>query len=111
MRDVGIRGRFAYGTWQGGPAPDDPMDIADLTRMHRDWDTYKNEGLLTLGRPRAASARRRVRSEPRSHSPGLGCGAGLGLPITLHTAQRRRRNSRAREIARPRRQLINRRLG
>jgi 5-methylthioadenosine/S-adenosylhomocysteine deaminase len=47
--DTGIRGRFSYGTYQGGPPPDDPMDIADLERMHGDWSTSSNEGLLTLG--------------------------------------------------------------
>src|SRR5437588_253834 len=41
--DTGIRARFSYGTYQGGPAPDETMDIADLVRMHRIWASYANE--------------------------------------------------------------------
>ena len=37
LRDSGIRARFSYGTYQGGPAPEDTMDIADLERLHRTW--------------------------------------------------------------------------
>src|SRR5205814_6645042 len=33
LMDTGIRARFSYGTFQGGPPPDDTMDIADLERM------------------------------------------------------------------------------
>jgi 5-methylthioadenosine/S-adenosylhomocysteine deaminase len=46
MRDMGVRGRFSYGTPQGAPN-DQPMDIADLARVKRDW--FKNDGMLTLG--------------------------------------------------------------
>ena len=35
MHDIGIRGRFAYGTPQGGPN-DQPMDLADLARVKRE---------------------------------------------------------------------------
>ena len=35
MRDMGIRGRFAYGTPQGG-ANEQPMDLADLARVKRE---------------------------------------------------------------------------
>ena len=42
-------GRFSYGTYQGGPPPDDTMDIADLERLHGEWHEHANEGLLTLG--------------------------------------------------------------
>src|SRR5215470_6221869 len=46
MRDAGIRGRFAYGPAQGAPN-DQPMDIADLARVKREW--LPGDGLLTLG--------------------------------------------------------------
>src|SRR5439155_669407 len=46
MRDVGIRGRFAYGPAQGMP-DDQPMDMAGLARVKRDW--MPGDGLLTLG--------------------------------------------------------------
>src|SRR5262249_9532770 len=36
MRDMGIRGRFAYGT-PVGLADDAPMDLAGLARVNKDW--------------------------------------------------------------------------
>jgi 5-methylthioadenosine/S-adenosylhomocysteine deaminase len=84
--DTGIRARFSYGTWQGGPAPDDTMDIADLERMHHDWNAYANDGLLTLG-----MASRSVSDSPRG-AAGLAAihrdwdaARNLRLPITIHT--------------------------
>src|SRR4030095_295087 len=46
MRDLGIRGRFAYGPAQGMP-DDQVMDHAGLARVKRDW--MPNDGMLTLG--------------------------------------------------------------
>ena len=60
LMDTGIRGRFSYGTYQGGPPPDETMDVADLERLHREWQTYANDGLLTLG-----MASRSVSTSPR----------------------------------------------
>ena len=84
--DCGIRGRFSYGTFQGGPAPDDSMDIADLQRMHRDWSAFANEGLLSLG-----MASRSVSTSPRGAVSmqailrDWAAARALKLPITLHT--------------------------
>jgi len=36
MRDMGIRGRFAYGT-PVGMADDAPMDFAGLARVKKEW--------------------------------------------------------------------------
>ena len=47
MRDMGIRGRFAYGT-PVGMADDAPMDFAGLARVKKDWMPDK-DNLLTLG--------------------------------------------------------------
>ena len=47
MRDMGIRGRFAYGT-PVGLADDAPMDFAGLARVKKDWIPDK-DNLLTLG--------------------------------------------------------------
>jgi cytosine/adenosine deaminase-related metal-dependent hydrolase len=72
--DTGIRGRFSYGTYQGGPAPDETMDIADLARMHRTWANYASESRLSLG-----MASRSVSTSPR------GAVTLAALPITIHT--------------------------
>jgi hypothetical protein len=47
MRDMGLRGRFAYGT-PVGLSDDAPMDFAGLARIKRDWMPDK-DNLLTLG--------------------------------------------------------------
>ncbi|HEY7302347.1 MAG TPA: amidohydrolase family protein [Xanthobacteraceae bacterium] len=84
--DTGIRGRFSYGTYQGGPAPDETMDIADLRRMHRNWADYASEGRLALG-----MASRSVSTSPRGSVtlPALHrdweAARSLALPITIHT--------------------------
>src|SRR5436190_14211431 len=83
--ETGIRGRFSYGTYQGGPAPDDPMDIADLERMHRDWSAFANGGLLTLG-----MASRGVSTSPRGAVTMAAiqrdwtAARRLNLPVTPH---------------------------
>jgi 5-methylthioadenosine/S-adenosylhomocysteine deaminase len=86
LNDTGIRARFSYGTYQGGPAPDQTMDIADLERMQRDWGAYASEGRLTLG-----MASRSVSDSPRG-AAGLAAvrrdweaARALRLPITIHT--------------------------
>src|SRR4051812_5453236 len=48
LRESGIRGRFSYGSAQG-QAADQPIDIPDLQRLHKNWNSYSNGGLLTLG--------------------------------------------------------------
>jgi cytosine/adenosine deaminase-related metal-dependent hydrolase len=84
--DTGIRARFSYGTYQGGPAPAETMDIADLERMHGNWSDYESEGRLTLG-----MASRSVSTSPRGsvslaalHRDWAAARA-LKLPITIHT--------------------------
>jgi cytosine/adenosine deaminase-related metal-dependent hydrolase len=84
--DTGIRARFSYGTPQGGLAPDDPMDLADLTRMHREWAAHANGGLLTLG-----MASRSLSTSPRGAVTvdalrrDWDAARAMGLPITIHT--------------------------
>ena len=87
MRDTGIRGRFAYGTPQGAPN-DQPMDLADLVRVRRDW--LPNDGLISLG-----ICSRNVGSDPNPMRGNVtvemakkewGGARELGLPVTLHTS-------------------------
>jgi 5-methylthioadenosine/S-adenosylhomocysteine deaminase len=87
MRDTGIRGRFAYGSPQGGPN-DKPMDIADLARAKRDWVTKDN--LLTLGicsrNIGDNSNKMRGTISTDLAKKEWGAARDLGLPITLHTS-------------------------
>jgi len=84
--DTGIRARFSYGTWQGGPPPNDTMDVADLGRLHREWNSYANEGLLTLGMAsRSLSTSPRGAVSMQAIHRDWDAARKLKLPITLHT--------------------------
>jgi 5-methylthioadenosine/S-adenosylhomocysteine deaminase len=89
MRDLGIRGRFAYGPAQGMP-DDQVMDHAGLARVKRDW--MPNDGMLTLGicsrnvgAMSIGGGARGVLSIEMVKKDWGGARA-LGLPITVHTS-------------------------
>ena len=94
MRDMGIRGRFAYGT-PVGLADDAPMDVAGLARVKKDWMPDKdnmltlgicsrNLGALTIGAG-AATASRGVLTVDQIKRD-WDAARSLGLPITMHTS-------------------------
>src|SRR3954463_7754919 len=94
MRDLGLRGRFAYGT-PVGLADDAPMDLSGLARVKRDWMPGKdnlltlgvcsrNLGAVTIGGG-AAAASRGVLTIENIKRDWDGARA-LGLPITMHTS-------------------------
>ena len=90
MRDTGIRGRFAYGPAQGMP-DDQPMDMAGIARVKRDW--MPGDGLLTLGicsrnigamNVGGAAVRGTLTIDMAKQD--WGGARALGLPITVHTS-------------------------
>jgi 5-methylthioadenosine/S-adenosylhomocysteine deaminase len=94
MRDMGIRGRFSYGT-PVGIADDAPMDLAGLARVKRDWMSDKdnlltlgicsrNLGAVTIGGG-AAAASRGILTIENIKRDWDGARA-LSLPITMHTS-------------------------
>ncbi len=94
MRDMGIRGRFAYGTPVGMP-DDSPMDFAGLARVKKDWMPDKeslltlgicsrNLGALTIGGSAAATSRGVLTVEQLKRD--WDGARALGLPITMHTS-------------------------
>jgi cytosine/adenosine deaminase-related metal-dependent hydrolase len=83
---MGIRGRFAYGTPQGG-SNDEPMDLADLKRVKGE---LAGDSMLTLG-----ICSRNVGKDPNPLRGNVttemakrewGGARALDLPITLHTS-------------------------
>lgn len=89
MRDLGIRGRFAYGTPQGFP-DDQVMDLADLERCKRDW--LRPDGMLALGicsrnigAMSIGGATRGVITTELAQKDWGGA-RKRGLPITMHTS-------------------------
>ncbi|MCC6775895.1 MAG: amidohydrolase family protein [Hyphomicrobiales bacterium] len=94
MRDMGIRGRFAYGT-PVGLADDAPMDAAGLARVKKDWMPDKdnlltlgicsrNLGALTIGGGAATASRGILTVEQLKRD--WDAARSLGLPITMHTS-------------------------
>jgi 5-methylthioadenosine/S-adenosylhomocysteine deaminase len=89
MRDAGIRGRFAYGPAQGIP-DDQPMDLAGLARVQRDW--MPGDGLLTLGICSRNIGAMSIGGATRGTltiemtNKDWGGARSLGLPITVHTS-------------------------
>ncbi len=87
MRDVGLRGRFSYGTAQGSPN-DRPMDLAGLAKIKQQW--MPNDGLLTLGISSRnvgdSSNLLRGNISIETARKDWGGARALGLPITMHTS-------------------------
>jgi cytosine/adenosine deaminase-related metal-dependent hydrolase len=48
LRESGIRARFSYGPARGIPVSQ-PVNLADIERLHGAWASYANDGLLSLG--------------------------------------------------------------
>jgi cytosine/adenosine deaminase-related metal-dependent hydrolase len=99
MRDVGVRGRLAYGTPQGIP-DEQPMDLEGLARVKRDWmpghanehanERGNKEGLLTLGicSRNVGDSTNLLRGNISVETARIDWGGAraLQLPITMHTS-------------------------
>ena len=87
MRDVGVRGRLAYGTPQGYP-DEKPMDLEGLARIQRQW--MPNDGLLTLGicSRNVGDTTNKLRGNISVDTARIDWGGAraLELPITMHTS-------------------------
>ena len=83
LAESGLRARFSYG-YAAGHANDQPMDLAGLGRLHRDWDS--RGGLLSLGMawrgPGGSNPAMRV--PPAVYRREIGAARALGLPVTVH---------------------------
>ena len=82
--EVGLRGRFSYGTPQGHPATA-PLDIADLERVNREWFRSGRLDLVHLGvagRPPGVASDDVARVEWEAAQR-------LGLPISYHANSNR----------------------
>jgi 5-methylthioadenosine/S-adenosylhomocysteine deaminase len=85
LAEAGLRGRFSYG-YSAGHANDQPMDLADLARLHRDWDSYADPALLSLGMAwrGTGGSDPAMRLRPEVYRREIGAARGLGLPVTVH---------------------------
>jgi 5-methylthioadenosine/S-adenosylhomocysteine deaminase len=92
LQETGLRGRFSYGPARSTPLTQ-PIDIADLARLHGDWASLSNEGLLTLGLAwrgvQAALPNADGKMELRPLSPDMyrveyEAARKLNLPVSVH---------------------------
>ena len=89
LRESGIRARFSYGAAQG-QASDQPINLTDLRRVHRDWRSYSNDGLLTLGLAwRGVSTGATGSVSAAAYRQDFGAARELGIPISVHANNRK----------------------
>jgi 5-methylthioadenosine/S-adenosylhomocysteine deaminase len=86
LKETGIRARFSYG-WAQGQDDKDPLNIADIEVLHRDWKNRSNEGLITLG----LGWRGMFRAGPlpeNVYRTELEAARQMGIPLTVHISSR-----------------------
>jgi 5-methylthioadenosine/S-adenosylhomocysteine deaminase len=89
----GLRGRFSYGAPQGHPA-EQPIDLADLRRVRREWFASGRAELLHLGlagRPPVGTGA----AELERHRLEYRTARELGLPVSFHANSNRAHGQRA----------------
>ncbi len=85
LKESGLRGRFSYGTPQAHP-PTETIDLADFERLHRDWKTHANDGLLDLGLAWRGMGAAPTPIPPEVYRKEFDTARGAGLPISVHVA-------------------------
>jgi 5-methylthioadenosine/S-adenosylhomocysteine deaminase len=84
LAEVGIRARHSCG-WPQGLPDTQSADQAPIESLAKDWKSWSNEGLITLG----MGWRGQFRAgpiKPEVYQPEFDNARRLGLPITVHVA-------------------------
>lgn len=95
--ETGLRGRFSYG-WAEGQSDEQPMDLADLERVQREWLRDPHD-LLTLGVAIRGSEGPPSSERRNVYLREFAAARRLNLPITAHVAQRRESAAKSRAIS------------
>ncbi|HEX4223245.1 MAG TPA: amidohydrolase family protein, partial [Pseudonocardiaceae bacterium] len=84
LTDSGLRGRFSYGYANGHPNTE-PMDLADLARLHGSWP---RDGLLSLGVAwrGTGGSNPAMRVAPAIYHAEMAAVRELGIPVTVHAS-------------------------
>jgi cytosine/adenosine deaminase-related metal-dependent hydrolase len=83
LADAGVRGRFSYAHAMGMPSGQ-PVDLADIERLHGDWDKFSNGGMLSLGLGWRGTRLFGTARPPEVAHGEFDTARRLGLPITAH---------------------------
>jgi cytosine/adenosine deaminase-related metal-dependent hydrolase len=88
LTEVGIRARHSCG-WPQGLPDDKSADQVPIESLARNWKSWSNEGLISLG----GAWRGQFRAgpiKPEVYQPEFDNARKLGLPITVHVASARK---------------------
>src|SRR5262245_10901687 len=87
LRETGIRARFSYGGAQG-MANSASINIGDFERLHREWASYSNEDLISLGLAWRGMGGNNPATAipPEIYRREIEAARKLGLPISVHAS-------------------------
>ena len=87
LRESGLRARFSYGPMQAHPNTQ-TIDLEDLERLNRNWGSYSNGGLITLGMAWRGQGGNNPATAvpPEIYTKEIETARRLGLPITVHAS-------------------------
>jgi cytosine/adenosine deaminase-related metal-dependent hydrolase len=85
LQESGLRARFSYGAPQGLAGKDLP-DLADMERLHGDWDKYSNGGLIALGFAWRGQGGNSAPVPEEVWKKEYETGRKLGIPISVHAS-------------------------
>jgi 5-methylthioadenosine/S-adenosylhomocysteine deaminase len=88
LGETGIRGRFSLGAAQGH-SPAETCDIVCFEALHRDWKSYANGGLLTLGLGWRGRGGTKAPIGSDIYLKEFATARRLGLPISVHASSSR----------------------
>ena len=85
LAESGLRARFSYGAAAGHPN-DQTIDLDDLERLHRDWDSCAEGGRLSLGMAwrGPGGSNPAVRVPAPIYRQEIEAARALGIPVTVH---------------------------
>ncbi|HTP82788.1 MAG TPA: amidohydrolase family protein [Alphaproteobacteria bacterium] len=85
LQEAGLRARFSYGAPQGLAGKDLP-DLADMERLHGEWDRHSNGGLITLGFAWRGQGGNSAPVPEEVWKKEYETGRKLGIPISVHAS-------------------------
>jgi cytosine/adenosine deaminase-related metal-dependent hydrolase len=86
LRETGLRARWSYG-WPQGMPDTQGCNLEDLQGLHRDWASFSNDGLISLGFAWRGMFRNTA-LPPEVYRSEFETARRLGIPISLHVGSR-----------------------
>jgi 5-methylthioadenosine/S-adenosylhomocysteine deaminase len=92
LREAGLRGNWSYGSYRGAP-PGELRNLESVERLHQNWASHSNDGLLSLGYswgglPTATGTTLVPALAIENAKKEIETARRLGLRISMHLASR-----------------------